>query len=93
MRERDLVWDALTDAFGEVRTTSERSRRNRAVKELKEADATPAEIAIAVEFCRRNFTSYTEMAVCNWLSRALHENRQSGAGKDTFIRLLRKEGK
>ena len=89
----DPIWDALTEAFGEVRTPSERGRRNRAVRELKEAKATPEEIAIAVAFCRKNFTSYTEMAVCNWLSRALHEQQSSGSGRDTFIRLLRKEGR
>jgi hypothetical protein len=91
-RERDPIWDALTDAFGEVRTPSERGRRNRAVRELKEAQATPEEIAIAVSFCRKNFTSYSEIAVCNWLSRSLHEHTQSGAGRNTFIRLLSKEG-
>lgn len=91
-REPDLIWDALTAAFGEVRTPSERGRRNRAVRELKEAEATPKEIAVAVVFCRKNFTSFSEIAVCNWLSRALHEQREAGSGKDTFIRLLRKEG-
>lgn len=93
MRDPDPIWDALTAAFGEVRTPSERGRRNRAVRELREAKATPEEIAIAVDFCRRNFTSYTEMAICNWLSRALHENRAAGNQRDTFIRLLRKEGR
>lgn len=92
-RPRDEIWDALTASFGEVRTPSERGRRNRAVRELKEAEATPEEILIAVEFCKKNFTSYSEIAVCNWLSRALHEHREAGAGKDTFIRLLRKEGR
>lgn len=93
MREPDPIWDALTDAFGDVRTPSERGRRNRAARELREAKATPEEIAIAVAFCRKNFTSYTEMAVCSWLSRALHEYKASESGRDTFIRLLRKEGK
>ncbi len=91
MREPDPIWDALTAAFGEVRTPSERGRRNRAVRELKEAKATPEEIEIAVAFCRKNFTSYTEMAVCNWLSRSLHENQETGQQRDTFLRLLRKE--
>jgi hypothetical protein len=92
-RQIDPIWEALTAAFGEVRTPSERGRRNRAVRELKEAKATPEEIEIAVSFCRRNFTSYTEMAVCNWLSRALHEHQATGSQRETFIRLLRKEGK
>ena len=92
MREPDLIWDALTDAFGEVRTPSERGRRNRAVRELREANATPEEIEVAVAFCRKNFTSYTEMAVCNWLSRALHENKQAGNDREVFLRILRKDG-
>lgn len=92
MRADDPIWEALTEAFGEVRTPSERGRRNRAVRELREAQATPEEISIAVEFCRKSFTSYTEMAVCNWLSRALMEHQASGSQRESFIRLLRKEG-
>lgn len=93
VRVEDPIWEALTAAFGEVRTPSERGRRNRAVRELREAKATPEEIAIAVEFCRKSFTSFTEMAVCNWLSRSLMEHQATGSQRDTFIRLLRKEGR
>jgi hypothetical protein len=74
-RPRDEIWDALEEAFGEVRTEMERGRRNKAVKQLRAAKATPEEIAIAVDYCRRNFTTFTEMAVCGWLSRALHEHK------------------
>lgn len=87
--EIDEIWDALTEAFGDVRTPSERGRRNRAVRELREAEAKPEEILIAVAYCRRNFTSFTEMAVCNWFSRSLQEHAASG-NREHFLRLLRK---
>lgn len=92
-RAPDPIWEALTAAFGEVRTPSERGRRNRAVRELKEAGATPEEIEITVEYCRRNFTSYTELAICSWLSRALHEHQAQEGQRETFIRMLRKDEK
>ena len=91
-RERDVIWDALTEAFGEVRTPMERGRRNRAVGELRAANATPEEIAIAVAFCRKNFTSFSEMAVCNWFSRALQESSGEG-NRDAFLRILQTEQK
>lgn len=90
-RSRDEVWDALEAEFGPVRTKSERGRRNSAVKELKEAGATTEEIQIAAKYCRQNFTYFTEKALCSWLSKALEEQRQSGAARDTFLRLVRKE--
>lgn len=88
-RPRDLTWDALTEGFGEPRTSQERARRNRAVKELKDAQATPEEIAVAIAFCEKNFTSFSEMAVCNWLSRALHAQTEEGASRDSFLRLVK----
>jgi hypothetical protein len=87
----DDIWDALTEHFGPVRTPSERGRRNRAVRELKQAEATADEIRVAVEFCRRNFTSFTEMAVCGWLSRAILEHEQTGNQRETFLHLLTDE--
>lgn len=92
-RPSDPIWDALTEGFGEVRTKSERGRRNKAVKELRDAEATPEEIRVAIDFCRQNFVSFSEMAVCNWLSRALHEQAQRGQSRDTFIKLVRKDVK
>lgn len=82
------VWDCLTEHFGPVRTEQERGRRNRAIRELLGAGATTEEIGIAVEFCRRNFTTYTEMALCGWLSRALLEHEQKGGQRETFLKLL-----
>lgn len=76
-RARNPIWDALTEHFGDPRTANERTRRGKAVKQLKDAEATPAEIAITIDYCKRNFTTFTEMAVCGWLSRALHEHKQN----------------
>lgn len=87
---RDVIWDTLTEEFGEVRTPMERGRRNKAVGELRAANATPQEIAIAVAFCRKNFTSFSEMAVCNWFSRALQESSGEG-GRETFLRILQEK--
>lgn len=90
-RARDEVWDTLTEEFGEVRTPSERGRRNRAARELKLAEATPDEIRIAVAFCRKSFTSFSEMAVCNWFSKALQENSDTAKSREGFLRLLEKK--
>lgn len=83
-RPRDLIWDTLTEAFGEPRTPSERGRRNRAVRELRLAEATPEEVQIAIDYCRRNFTSFSEIAVCSWLSRALLENESRSNVRELF---------
>jgi hypothetical protein len=86
----DEIWDALTEHFGDVRTKDERGRRNAAVKQLREAGATPEEIRVTFEFCEARFTSFTEMALCSWLSRALHEASKQDKRGD-FLRLLRRE--
>jgi len=90
--EIDPVWDVLTEAFGEARTKSERGRRNAAVRELRDAEVTPEEIRIAVAFCRRSFTHFTEMAVCGWLSRALHEETSRGADVRSIFERMRQSG-
>ena len=46
--ERDALWDALTAAFGEPQTASEKSNRGRHVRELLEAQATPEAIAARI---------------------------------------------
>lgn len=86
-RSVDPIWDALTEAFGEVRTSSERGRRNSAVRELRLAKVTPEEIEIAVSYCRRSFSHFSEKAVCNWLSKALHENGQRSNVRGIFDRM------
>lgn len=87
----DEVWDALEAGFGPVRTKQERGRRNAAVKELREAEATPEEIKVAYLYCKRNFTHFTEKALCSWLSRALQEQQEAGLSRETFLRLVKKD--
>ena len=43
-RKRDELWDILAIELGEPGTASERGRRNKALKELREVGATPEEI-------------------------------------------------
>lgn len=69
-RPQDEVWDLLEDLFGPVRTKTERSRRNRAVSELREAGATLLEIRQTYRYCQRKFTTFSEMAICSNLSAA-----------------------
>ena len=83
---RDQIWDTLTEHFGEPRTRSERGRRNRAVRELKEAGATPEELQIVISYCQRSFSSYTEMALCSWLTRALMETQNRSNVRELFRR-------
>jgi len=82
------LFDAFTEHFGPVRTKNERGRRNAAIGQLLEAGATVEELDIALEFCAKNFTQYSEGAVLNWFSRALHENAQQGDTRATFLRLI-----
>jgi hypothetical protein len=79
-RPRDEVWDTLTELFGEATTRRTRGRRNAAAKELREANATPEEIRLTYDYCRRYFGYFTEMAICMYHGRALHEQRSSSAG-------------
>ena len=73
MRPQDEIWNALDLHFGPVRTRAERGRRNVAVKQLKEAGASPEEIRIAYDWCAKSFTIFTEMALVSHLGRAQHE--------------------
>ncbi len=83
----DLLWDALDETFGPVRTKSERGRRNSVVKELRDAGATPEQVRIAYEYCRRTFTTFTEKALTAHFSRALHEQTETSNVRDIFDRM------
>ena len=54
-RERNLIWDALTDAFGEAQTRTEQKLRGQVARSLASAGATPAEIATRVIEHRRRW--------------------------------------
>jgi hypothetical protein len=72
-RPRDLIWDALEEHFGPVSNDANRGLRNAAVKLLRQSQATPEQIAIAFEWCKKNFTTFTEVAVAKYFDRALFE--------------------
>lgn len=91
-RPRDELWDSLTEFFGEPRTKSERGRRNRAVRELRDAGATTQEVQIVIDYCSRNFTSFTEMALCSWLTRALKEQDGRSNVRELFLRAQGRQG-
>lgn len=82
------LWDVFADHFGPVRTKNERGRRNAAIRQMLEAGATPEELKIALDFCQKNFTQYSEGAVCSWFSRALEEHKKTGSNRETFLRLV-----
>jgi len=55
-RPRDELWDALVDSLkNEPETSSERGRWNAALKQLREAGATPREIKTRSEAYRRRY--------------------------------------
>jgi hypothetical protein len=54
-RPRDLLYDAWVEVWGEPQTTSERGRLNRALKELREIGASPAEVRRVLASYDREF--------------------------------------
>lgn len=70
-RPRDLIWDALSAEFGEPATKTEKTNRGRQARELREAGATPEDIAARIAEHRRrgekwNLTANALMS--NWTS-------------------------
>jgi hypothetical protein len=89
---KDEIWDAFVDEFGPVLTKSERGRRNRACRELRAAGVTGQQVRIAIDYCRGNFATFTEMAVCGWISRALHEHSKDPFDVENVIQLAMRRG-
>ena len=54
-RASDPLWDVLDDELGKVETASERGRRNRALKELRDIGVTPDELRRRIRTYRRKF--------------------------------------
>ena len=67
-RPRDPIWEALVDELGEPATRSERGRRNRVVKELREVGATPDDVHARCDAARRTWgVPLTDTALsANW---------------------------
>jgi hypothetical protein len=68
-RGNDGLWNAFTEELGEVVTTSERGRRNKALKELRRIGATPDDVRHQCQSYRARWPEIdiTETAVvANW---------------------------
>jgi hypothetical protein len=77
-RERDLVWDTLEELFGSLGTgkSNARSKRNRAVSDLKAFGATPASIRAAFDAYPRLMpagTRVTDTALATHYPQLAHE--------------------
>jgi hypothetical protein len=84
-RPRDPLWDAWVDTWGEPQTATERGRVNRALKELREIDATPEQVRLVLRRYDREFQGCTRSpqgVTGNWTlllnSRALREISRNG---------------
>jgi biotin operon repressor len=87
----DPIWDTLVDLLGEApRTRSERSKWNKAAKELREADVTPEEIRTAVAAYGRHPTfkecALTPLAIVTNLSTLLAWAKPAQASRAEDIR-------
>ena len=84
---RALVWDSLTEHFGEPRTKTERSMFGRVVAELLEAGATAAETQKACEYVLATFDSPSVNAVPKWFSVAQNGTARKSAQQIEFDKL------
>lgn len=82
-RERDVIWDALSEEIGSPSTKTERSRRGKCVAELREASASPAQVH---ERCARWRAGWPDMTltdtalVKHWTTLGTLEAHQNGRG-------------
>lgn len=79
-RKIDPLWETLVDELGEVATQSERGRRNKALKELREVGATPDDVQRRVKTYRRlwpNVTLTATALAANWSLLANGNGRRS----------------
>jgi hypothetical protein len=81
---REEMFAVLDELFGPYRTKQEGRRRGIACNELLAAAATPEEVRITHDYCRRRFTAFTEMALLNHLSAAQREHKP-GTAVDDFL--------
>jgi hypothetical protein len=68
-RKPDPLWDVLEDELGKVETASERGKRNKALKELREIGATPDGLLDRIQWWRREWPDVSCTAtglVANW---------------------------
>lgn len=84
-RARDLLYDAWVEVWGEPVTATERGRLNKALKELREIDATPDQLRQVLRRYDREFNGCTRSpqgVTGNWTlllnSAALREVSRQG---------------
>jgi len=87
---RDLVWDVLSEHFGEPRTKTERSLFGKVVGELLEAGATTEETENACLYVIRNFDSPSVFAVTKWFSVAQNDKPKLSPQEQMIEELRRK---
>ena len=88
---KDDVWDCLSMHFGEPRTTTEKNRFGKVVRELLEAGATPEETDNACSYVLRNFDSPSVFAVVAWFSQA-QMTQTKLSPQEQMIEELRRKG-
>lgn len=81
-RPRDELWDTIVDIFGytEKMTSMERGRINKAVKALREIEATPDELRGRARAYRKQFpdVAFTPLAVAsNWSQLESQESKRT----------------
>lgn len=99
-RKRDELFEAMCEAFGQPETPSERGRINRALSELRKAEATPEQVAERfAEATRRWGTKVSPQTLASrWGSLAIRESNgvdlkgNAQLGKD-FLPFTYSDGK
>ena len=59
VRQRDLLYDAWVEIWGEPQTKTERGRVNKALKELRDIGATPEQVRLVLRRYDREFSGCT----------------------------------
>lgn len=94
-RKPDLLWDALVAEVGEPRTSSERGRTNKALKELRDVGATPADVRSRCETYRTRWPGIDLTATAlaaNWSTFAVNGGRPVEDASDRVQRLMAERG-
>lgn len=91
IRKPDELWDTLVDELGEPATRTERGKRNDAVKQLRDAGATPGEVRLRMARYRRRWpqVELTDQAlVKHWTVMGREEPAANGPGPRRYGRGL-----
>lgn len=88
IRQRDPLWDAFTEIFGETRGKTESQRRGEACKRAREAHATPEELLTAAGHWPNVMASatMTELGIMANLGKLLHGPQVNGRSNGTVMK-------